>query len=310
MSLAPVLLFTFKRLSVLKQTVEALKNNLLANESELYIFSDAAKYQKDQPSVSEVRSYLRTIGGFKEVHIYEAENNKGLAKSIIDGVSLIINKCNKVIVLEDDLITSNNFLSYMNQCLNHYKKNKNVFSISGYSFSIVNQNNDVYFTKRGSSWGWATWKDRWQKIDWEVKDYPEFKRDVKLQRSFNKMGSDLSSMLKKQMRGQIDSWAIRWCYHQFKVDLFTVYPGVSKVKNIGFTPDATHTFDFFNRYNTKLDESNKHDFNFVPPNVNNQVIKKFTSYYSLSTRIKYKILNSLYYSLQKIKKLKDRITKL
>ncbi|WP_018613828.1 glycosyltransferase [Segetibacter koreensis] len=293
-TLAPILLFAYKRLDTLTRTVAALQQNYLAKQSELFVFSDAAKTSSDVTEINEVRKFLKTITGFKNIEIYESDKNKGLSNSIISGVTQVINKYGKVIVLEDDLLTSTNFLSYMNEGLEHYKTNQQVFSISGYSYQLkVDNKKDIYFTKRGSSWGWGTWKEKWEKVDWEVKDYDEFKKSSTLQKDFNKMGSDLSSMLKKQMDGKMDSWAIRWCYHQFKHNLYSVYPSVSKVKNIGFGDGATHTFDYFNRYETSLDESGKLNFIFGDPYIDKKIVNAFLVQFSLYTRAKYKVLNTI-----------------
>jgi hypothetical protein len=291
---APILLFVYKRLDTLKLTVNSLQRNDLASESELFIFSDAAKSVSDENQIKEVRSFIKGIDGFKNIFIYESGKNKGLANSIIDGVTRVINEYGKVIVLEDDLLTSVNFLQFMNQCLDHYKDNTQLYTIAGYSFTIKDyENNDVYFTKRSSSWGWATWKDRWNKIDWQVTDYDDFKNDRSKKRAFNRMGSDLSSMLKKQMTGKADSWAVRWVYHQFKQDLSTVYPTRSKVRNIGFGKGATHTFDYFNRYDTLLDESGKRQFRFIEPYIDKNILKKILAKYSIFTRARYKLINFL-----------------
>ncbi|MEO6221493.1 MAG: sugar transferase [Ginsengibacter sp.] len=304
-SLAPVLLFVYKRLDTLKVSIEALQQNKLAKESELFIFSDGPKSPQDEIEIDKIRKYIKVIDGFKNIYIFESTTNKGLANSIIDGVTQIINKYDKVIVLEDDLLTSPNFLAFMNQCLQHYRDDSKVFSVSGYTpfFKDV-LNEDVYFIKRSSSWGWATWKDRWNQIDWKVEDYNKFKNNPSQKRAFNSMGSDLSSMLTKQMEGKMNSWAIRWVYHQFKKDLFTVYPIVSKVRNIGFGTEATHTFDFFNRYETKTDVSGKESFNLVKPYIDKNILKRFLKNYSLFTRAKYKMLNilaSVFFKLSKNK---------
>ncbi len=292
--LSPVLLFVYKRLDTLQHTVAALKQNDLANESELFVFSDSAKTSDDEAEIKKVRNFIRTISGFKKIHIFESDKNKGLANSIIDGVTFVLREFGKVIVLEDDLLTSSNFLCYMNQCLEHYEDNKKIFSVSGYSYEIKDDNvKDVYFTQRGSSWGWGTWQDRWKEVDWEVRDYNNFKNNPSKWKAFNKMGSDLSSMLKKQMNGKISSWAIRWCYHQFKHNLYSVYPTVSKVRNIGFGEGATHTFDYFNRYETKLDQSGKVHFVFDEPFIDKKMIEAFLVQFSLYTRAKYKVLNTV-----------------
>lgn len=286
---APVLLFCYKRCRHLLQSVSALQKNLLAEQSELYIFSDGAKNTFDEPAVSEVRSYLKTIKGFKKIYIIESPVNKGLANSIIEGVSQIFEKYDKVIVLEDDLVTSYNFLSFMNQALKFYE-HRDVFSIAGFSFPIVGlDSSSVYFTKRASSWGWATWKNRWEKIDWQVKDFSGTMGSTRQRREFNKMGSDLSGMLEKQMQGKIDSWAIRWCYHQFRQQLYTVYPALSKVCNIGFDEEATNTKESKLRYRTILDRSNNTTFIFKENIVlDHDVVRQFTKHYSVWSRSYYK----------------------
>lgn len=297
-SLAPIVLFTYKRLDTLKLTVAALKKNKLASESDLFVFSDAAKTENDKQAIAEVRSFLKSITGFKSVSINEATQNKGLAKSIINGVSKVLEDYDKVIVLEDDLVSSPNFLNYMNAALGYYKEENKVFSIAGFSIPIkrVSAESDVYFTSRSSSWGWATWKNRWESIDWEVKDYPEFKRNRQLRRGFNKMGSDMSQMLDRQMQGKINSWAIRWCYHQFKHDLFSVHPFVSKIENVGFnSPDASNTKEKFNRYQTKLDTGFERKFQFTKAIcLDSGIIRQFIKPFSIATRVKYKILNSFF----------------
>jgi hypothetical protein len=298
MKLSPIVLFTYKRLDTLKQTVETLQKNYLASKSNLFIFSDAAKGEQDAEGVDNVRNYIKSITGFETVTIYESQLNKGLANSIIEGVSEILKIHETVIVLEDDLVSSSNFLSYMNQALHFYKNEDKVFSIAGYSLPIHNDESelDVYFTSRSSSWGWATWKNRWVTIDWEVKDYPTFKKSNLLRRDFNKMGSDLSQMLDRQMQGKINSWAIRWCYHQFKSGLLSVHPFVSKIENFGFnSPDASNTKERFNRYQTKLDKGGKMAFLFSKEvRLDTKIIQQFTKPFSIQNRIKYKIINLLF----------------
>lgn len=261
---APILLFCYKRLDSLQQTVKALEKCALAQESELYIFSDGAKTDKDQLQIDQVRSFARSIKGFKKIAIKESAKNKGLANSIIEGVTEVMKFSDRVIVLEDDLLVSGNFLAYMNQGLDFYADHSKIFSITGYTIPVnipKGYKYDVYYLPRASSWGWATWKNRWDGIDWEVSDFDEFSKNKKSIRAFNEGGSDLYAMLKKQMNNKIDSWAIRWSYHQFKIKSYSVYPISSKVQNIGFTSDATNTY-VFNRYQTVLDNGSALNFDF------------------------------------------------
>lgn len=294
---APIIVFCYKRLDTLQRTIEALQHNYLALESELFIFSDGPKKPSDEPIIKEIRDYLKTIGGFKSVSISNSEKNKGLANAIIEGVTEVINKYEKVIVLEDDLVTTPNFLSFMNEGLLYYKDNPKIFTISGASTPIKGvKENTVFFTQRADSCGWGMWKDQWNTIDWEVRDYEEFIKNRSARRKFNKMGSDMTRLLKKQRTGKINSWAIRWCYHQFKYDLLSVHPVVSKIENIGFdSAAATHTKEKFNRFKTRIDQnpSIPTDFN-VPIRMEKKIIRQFLRPYTIPSRIWYKLINTIF----------------
>jgi GT2 family glycosyltransferase len=180
---SPICLFTYNRLDLTKRTVEELQKNYLAPESNLIIFSDGPKTPESSKQVMDLRKYLKTIEGFLSVEIYESPRNKGLADSIISGVSSVVEKYGKAIVLEDDLLTTPNFLSYMNQAMEYYENSKEIISICGYGLKIKKPyyyKEDVYLYGRSFSWGWATWVDRWETIDWEVKDWESFKYDKKM----------------------------------------------------------------------------------------------------------------------------------
>lgn len=291
--LAPICLFTYNRLSETQQTVEALKKNYLAPESELFIFSDGPKDNSGAQKVNEVRKYLKTIDGFKTITIYESQKNKGLANSIISGVTQIIEQYGKVIALEDDLITSPNFLDFMNQALDFYGNNAQIHSISGYTLnlpSLKNYSKDFYFGYRASSWGWGTWQDKWEDIDWEVKEYKKFRRNPLKQIQFMRGGSDMPRMLKSQIKGSIDSWAIRWCFDQFQKNQLTVFPTISKVVSIGFGESATHTKKT-KRFITSLDDGAQRNFSFeVNPSLNKLLTREFRNKFSIVSRLKDKLL--------------------
>ena len=165
MSLAPIVLFVYNRPWHTQQTVEALKKNELAEQSELFIYCDEAKDESRRNSVDEVRRYIEKIDGFKKLTVTKRNKNWGLADSIIDGVTTIVNKYGKIIVLEDDLVTSPYFLRYMNDALEFYKDKNKVMHISGYVFPIENNDlEDTYFIKPASCWGWSTWDRAWGKF--------------------------------------------------------------------------------------------------------------------------------------------------
>lgn len=292
--LAPICLFTYNRLDETRQTVEALKCNILASSSLLFIFSDGPKNEMITQKVDEVRQYIKTITGFKTIEIFESPINKGLANSIIDGVTQIIKRYGRVIVLEDDLITSPNFLDFMNHSLDFYLCNDKIFSISGYTMDLPSlkfNKKDYYLSYRASSWGWATWENRWQVVDWEMCGYKSFEFNIIQQIKFMRGGSDMPYMLWKQMNGKIDSWAIRWCYNQFKNDQLTIYPTVSKIYNIGFGNNSTHTKTGSHFNPKKFIQPKIYNYNFdIYPSIDIIISKEFRSVFSVFNRIKNKIL--------------------
>lgn len=244
---APVVLFVYNRADHTKNIIKTLSENVGAAETDLYVFSDAAKSPAGLEKVNDVRVLINENDWhkqFKSVTITEAQENKGLAKSVIDGVSKILEAYGRVIVVEDDLVLSPYFLQYMNDALEFYKNDQKIWSVSGYSFpmkSLKKYDHDIFYSYRGSSWGWATWDDRWKKTDWEVKEYDEFLKDSSWQKRFNRGGADLTNMLALQMQGKISSWAVRWVFAQSNLDMYTIYPKSSYVLNEGCDGSGTHS---------------------------------------------------------------------
>ena len=245
---APAAVYTYNRLAQTQKTLEALDRNTLAPETDLYIFNDAYNPAKDgdQQKVDAVRGYLRTFrenSRFRSVTLILAEEHKGLAKSVIGGVDMILEKYDTLIVTEDDLVSHENYLAYMNEALAYYRDDPRIWSISGYSYPLVTMQGrqEVYFTYRGSSWGWATWKDRWQTVDWQMKRFPGLLFRFRELKKLMNAGRDLYIMLRDQKRGIIDSWAVRWVFAQTEHELMTVYPAQTFVHNIGLDGSGTHS---------------------------------------------------------------------
>ena len=157
----PIALFVYNRLGHTQRTIEALKQNILAENSGLIIFSDAPKSEAQTDAVQEVRKYIREIEGFQSVTIVEREANLGLARSIIDGVTTIVSKYGRIIVLEDDMVTSQYFLTYMNEALEKYADDERVVSIHGYVYPVKQSLPDAFFLPGADCWGWATWSRGW-----------------------------------------------------------------------------------------------------------------------------------------------------
>lgn len=241
MKLAPIALFVYNRLEHTQKTINALKNNKLSCESELFIYSDAAKYKKNQKEVKEVRSYIKEISGFKKVHCIERDVNFGLAKSIIDGVTYIINKFGSIIVLEDDHVTSTNFLKFMNLSLNYFENNKRIWHVSGWNYPIQSKElNDIYIWQRMECWGWATWKDRWVNFD----KNPYRLLNTYSENDINKLNldgcHDVWWQVKANKKNKINTWAIFWLTTIYENNGLCVNPVQTLVKNIGIDGTGVH----------------------------------------------------------------------
>ncbi len=253
-NLAPIIVFVYNRPLHTRLTIEALKKNWLANKSELFIFCDAPRNENVAIDVKEVRKYIKSIEGFRKVTIIEQKNNLGLAKSIIDGVSRIVNMYGKVIVLEDDLVTSPNFLKFMNDSLDFYKDKKSVWHINGYVHPIKFENkNDVFFTRFSMSWGWATWNDRWvyfkREPEYLVKSF-----DNKMINEFNLDKASRSwNQVLKNYNGKMYTWAVFWYATIFMHNGLCLNPNKSLVKNIGHDGSGINC-DSTNMYDYKLEE--------------------------------------------------------
>lgn len=239
--LAPIALFAYNRPDHLKLTIEALQANILAQESELFIFCDGAKNSQNEEKVNQVRSYARSVSGFKKVTVFEKEKNFGLAESIISGVTEIVNKFDRAIVLEDDLVTSPHFLEFMNEALDLYENDAEVASIHGYVYPVKNKLPETFFIRGADCWGWATWKRAWDLFERNGTKLLAELKEKNLTKLFDFNGTyPYVRMLEDQIAGKNNSWAIRWYASAFLANKLTLYPGQSLVHNIGNDGSGTH----------------------------------------------------------------------
>jgi hypothetical protein len=240
--LAPIVLFVYNRPIHTEKTLNALMNNELATKSKLYIFSDGPKANssaKIKSEIQEVRNMIKSQKWCGEVQIIESEVNKGLAQSIKSGVSEIVSQYGQVIVMEDDLVTSPAFLTYMNQALDYYRDRKTVFSISAYNLPgrvmpfPPDYQYDVYVSSRNGSWGWGTWHDRWTQIDWDVRAFQTMLKSSAIQKAFNRGGDDMFDMLQMQQSGKLNIWSIQFTVAHFVNHAISIVPVKSYVDNLG-----------------------------------------------------------------------------
>jgi hypothetical protein len=239
---APIAVFTYNRLQHAKNTIECLQKNLLAEESYLFIFSDAPKIGDPIEPVESVRAYLGTIQGFRKVCIIERERNYGLGNNIIDGVNNIVNKFGKVIVLEDDLITSPFFLKFMNEALQLYEQDPHVFSVHGYVYPLDIDLPETFFIRGADCLGWGTWKRAWDLFQPDGSSLLHSLQATKQTFAFDFNGSyPYTQMLRDQVDGKNNSWAVRWYASSFLLGGYTLYPGRSLVFHSGGDGTGTNT---------------------------------------------------------------------
>lgn len=242
-SLAPVLLFVYNRPAHTLKTLTALEKNQYADQTILYIYSDAAKDERAVEAVDEVRRIIKKTWRFKQIKIIERDKNWGLAANVIDGVTKVVREHGQIIVLEDDLETSSFALDYFNKALDRYREDEQVMQISGYGYPVQNLNQlpETFFFRVANSWGWATWDRAWQHfnpdIDELVSDFSEeqiHQFSIEGKENFWKQVQELRS-------GKINSWAIRWYASVFKKNGLVLYPRNSMTQNIGNDGSGTHT---------------------------------------------------------------------
>ena len=233
MELAPIVLFAYKRPLHLQRVLSSLLKNPEAAQTRLIAFSDGPRKPEDQAAVIAVRELLKSTTGFAALEVHEAPKNKGLAQSVITGVSFVLEKFESCIVVEDDLVVSPVFLKYMNRFLNELRDNEKVISIHAYSYPIAHLP-EMFFLRGADCWGWATWRRGWRLFEKDGQKLLQSLEQKKLLRSFDFDSSyPYVKMLKEQISGGNDSWAIRWYASAFLADKLTLYPGVSLVENIG-----------------------------------------------------------------------------
>jgi hypothetical protein len=295
---APIALFVFNRPIHTRKTIDALLNNNLARESDLIVFSDGPKKETDKIKIGEIRDYIRTITGFKTVKLVESLANNGLANSIISGVTKVINEYGEIIVMEDDLVCSPFFLDYMNTALKRFQNEEQVISVHGYVYPVKEKLPELFFLKGADCWGWGTWQRGWKLFQYDSIKLLQQLKARNLIRTFDFNGTyPYSDMLKEQVEGKNDSWAVRWHASAFLNNKLTLYPGNSLIQNIGLDETGTHSGKS-TLFETKITNWQP-DFSYIKIEENRIAHRAFEKYFKSIKRKRWQIL---------ISKLKQRLT--
>lgn len=281
--MSPICLFVYKRYDTTKLMLESLLACPECADSELYVFMDEARNDSEADDVEKVRALFDNLQGFKTIHPYPARMNKGMARSVIDGVTTVLEKHESIIVLEDDLVVAPDFLTFMNAALEAYRDRSDIWSISGYTPTLKEieqyDKNGVFLVPRAQCWGWATWSDRWETVDWEVSDFNYLARNKKRRKAFDMGGNDLFRTLEMEHRERIESWAVRWAYAASKQKMWTVNPMLSKVQNIGLKSSTSHVGWHDERHNVEL----LGDKTIIDPNIqpDDKLVQAFKKHHDL-----------------------------
>ena len=242
---APIILFAFNRPEHTRRTLSALKQNHLADSSLLFIYIDGPKadFTEDQiQKINAVKEVAREEQWCAEVKIIESTTNKGLAGSVIEGVREVVNKFGTVIVLEDDLVSDQWFLKFMNDALTIYENENDVVSVTGYIYPVNKALPNNFFLKGTDCWGWATWKRGWDIFENDGTKLLTELETKNLTFDFDFYNSyPFVQMLKDQIAKKNNSWSILWCASAFLKNKYTLYPGHSLIQNTGFDGSGTHS---------------------------------------------------------------------
>lgn len=241
MSCAPVALFGYKRPEHLARAVASLRANPEAAQSGLFVFCDGTKHAREQPAIDAVRRIARGIKGFRSLSVIEQERNIGLAGSVIAGVTRVLEEHERVIVVEDDLVVSPFFLQFMNEALACYAAEPRVATVHAYIFPVRRPLPETFFLKGAECWGWATWRRAWRTFNDDAAGLLREIRSRGLEREFDMDGAyGYTAMLEAQLRGEVDSWSIRFRASCYLAGMLTLYPGRSLVQNRGLDASGTH----------------------------------------------------------------------
>ena len=246
-ALSPVVVFAYNRPDHLRQSLTALAGADLAAQTRVRVYADGPRDESARGAVKAVRRVLDDPAWrdrFAAFEVVTSDANKGLARAIIGGVTEVVEAAGRVIVLEDDLIVSRDFLRFMNDALDFYRDDPSVGSISGFcplKAPPAGYGEDVMRVPRNCSHGWATWADRWREVDWTAAEADRLRREPALRRRFDSAGSDRFHRLQRQLAGKINSWSIRFGLWQVLNGRDTIYPVHNRVRNIGFDDSGVHT---------------------------------------------------------------------
>lgn len=287
-----IAVFAYNRNIHLLRVLDGLKKNL--GIKNIYIFQDGLKCEDHRANWEKTKKVIEEIDWCEKKYILSTEN-KGLAKSIVSGINLVMEENDTVIVLEDDCVPAPNFVAFMTQCFEKYKDNKRVYSVSGFSWPIdlPESDSDIYFCGRVSSWGWGTWKDRWKQYNIDYMAVKKLQDNKELSKRLAQWGKDLDNMLTDNIRGENDSWAVFWALNVIQNNGVCINPYRSLIRNIGMDGTGRHC-GVTNRFDVAVDMDSHNKLFKLPDKVSvfDTTLEAFVELYGSYTAVDYKKMNT------------------
>jgi hypothetical protein len=239
---APIALFIYNRPTALRRTLATLLKCEKFARSRVYVFADGPKFPSEKDAVEEARKVAIDMLG-REAHYVFAEANRGLASSLVSGVSDVVREHSRVIVVEDDLTLSRGFLDFLNRGLDRFEADERVYQVSGHFFDVPEfaARQQSLLLPITTTWGWGTWARAWRHLDLSAKGWSRLSSDAALRRRFNLQGAyDYASMLRRQVADQGKSWGALWYWSVFKRGGLTLFPPRTLVSNHGMDGSGTN----------------------------------------------------------------------
>jgi hypothetical protein len=280
----PIIIFAYNRPGHLSSLIEGLKRCNNYQKFKYFVFVDGPKTQYDQDQILSIRNVIENSWLNKTAEVHFEPQNQGLAKSVISGVNKVLENHDRLIVLEDDLSLHFQTLDFLDLCLEHYYSNNEIGSISAYLFPLfktVPEENKTFLLPRISSWGWATWKNRWEKAAWDNEYFIHQLQDESIINKLNYAGEDIFTGLIKNELGLIDSWAMKWAFHHVINNLHSVYPSISMVQHVGNDGSGTHVRRTAS-FDIRLPENSLNMVITEDPKINREALKALQNFFKLN----------------------------
>lgn len=223
---APIAVFAYDRVDKLSNMMSTLEACRGFSESPIFIYVDGPKGAADRASVDSVR---RLVDGLRSPNIssFFRNENLGLRRSIFAGVTEVVRKYGRVVVLEDDLVLAPIALDYFNNALDRYESMHRVWSVAGYMYDVsaLRNREATLALPFAHPWGWATWLRAWQQFALDNRPTERQLNSGSFRAAFDMDGLyPFTAQLRNSIEGRVDSWFIHWYYTIFQCGGVSIFP--------------------------------------------------------------------------------------